>query len=136
MEGAYNKVLAARPSMASPYYLPLLDRLSNTVRDEIASCSEAAYASLPVGDAVKMLRLEHEGELKQYAAARGWVIENGRVVFPPSSRSGAGAGTGGDGDVEMNGDVKNTGALVGGASSAFEVIEHCLGYALQLERIV
>ena len=121
MEGAYNKVLGARTSMASPYYIPLLDRLASTVRDEVASCSEAAYDSLPASEASKMLKFSSEQELSAYAGQRGWKIENGRVVF--GKGSGAGATANGV-DAGVNG------------GSAFEVIEHCVAYAMQLERIV
>lgn len=120
MEGAYNKVLGARSSMASPYYLPLLDRLASTVRDEIASCSEAAYESLPAGEAAKMLRFSNETELSAYAGQRGWKLEGGRVWFPKGGQEGA------------NGEEANGGA----APAAFDVIEHCMAYALQQERIV
>ena len=120
MEGAYNKVLAARSSMASPYYVPLLDRLASTVRDEVASCSEAAYASLPAGEAAKVLRLNNESELAAYGGPRGWKLEGGRVWFPKTEKEG------------VNGEEANGGA----APAAFDVIEHCMAYALQQERIV
>jgi 26S proteasome regulatory subunit N12 len=122
MEGAYNKVLGARTSMASPYYIPLLDRLASTVRDEVASCSEAAYESLPASEAAKMLKFNTEAELNAYATQKGWTVNNGRVVF---GKGGASNGT-------ANG-VEASGV---NGNSAFEVIEHCVAYALQLERIV
>jgi 26S proteasome regulatory subunit N12 len=123
MEGAYNKVLAARTSMASPYYIPLLDRLASTVRDEVASCSEASYESLPAAEAAKILKFTSEAELNGYASQRGWTVQGGRVVFGKVGSGATGAsGVGGNG--------------VESGSSAFEVIEHCVAYALQLERIV
>jgi len=127
MEGAYNKVLGARTSMASPYYIPLLDRLASTVRDEVASCSEAAYESLPASEAAKMLKFTSEAELNTYASQRGWKIEKGRVIFGGKDGISGGAGVHGTAngvETEANG------------GSAFEVIEHCVAYALQLERIV
>jgi 26S proteasome regulatory subunit N12 len=130
MEGAYNKVLGARSSMASPYYAPLLDRLASTVRDEVASCSEAAYDSLPAADAAAMLRLSGEAELASYAAGRGWKVEAGRVVFPAKDAVGA--------EVDGMAVEGENGAPVIPAAvpSAVDVIEHCMAYALQLERIV
>ena len=124
MEGGYNKVLSARSSMASPYYVPLLDRLASTVRDEVASCSEAAYASLSVAEAVKMLKFSAESELAEYGAGRGWKIESGRVVFLK-----VGGGEVGNG---VNGHV----AAVVGESGAFGMVERCVAYAKELERIV
>lgn len=114
MEGAYNKVLAARTSPASPYYITLLDRLATTVRDEVASCSEASYASLPVADAARMLRLSNEAELAAYAGQRGWTLADGQVAFE-KKEGGGGPAT---------------------APPAFEIIQHCLEYAKELERIV
>ncbi|KAL4519487.1 hypothetical protein Ndes2526A_g01907 [Nannochloris sp. 'desiccata'] len=128
MEGAYNKVLGARASMTSPYYIPLLDRLASTVRDEVASCSEAAYESLPASEAAKMLKFTSEAELSTYSSQRGWKVESGRVIF--GGKVGANGGAGVHGSVY---EVEKTGA---NGNSAFEVIEHCVAYALQLERIV
>jgi 26S proteasome regulatory subunit N12 len=126
MEGAYNKVLGARNSMASPYYIPLLDRLASTVRDEVASCSEAAYESLPASEAAKMLKFTSEGELHAYARQRGWKIDNGRIVF----------GHGGASNGVANGTANGVEGISLNGNSAVEVIEHCVAYALQLERIV
>lgn len=113
MEGAYNKVLAARASPASPYFAPLLDRLAGTVRDEVAGCAEAAYASLPEGEAARMLTLAPGAELGAYAAARGWAVAAGRVVFKPEG-----------------------GGAAAPAVPALEIIDHCLTYAKELERII
>lgn len=116
MEGAYSKVLLSRASPVSPYYLPLLNRLAATVRDEVSSCIEAAYESLSTSSAAHMLRFDSEAELAAYARQRGWTMEGGLLMF-----------------------TKDQGAVGGEKSKAppaFEVIEHCLEYAKELERIV
>lgn len=115
MEGAYNKVLAARTASASPYYLPLMERLEGTVRDEIAGCCSAAYISLSTQEAIKILRLNGEMELSSYVAERGWKLEHGRVVF---SDNADGSGVPGEGP------------------PAQDIVQHCLEYAKELERIV
>lgn len=123
MEGAYNKVLSARSSPASPYYIPLLDRLSMTVRDEIASCSEAAYSgAMPVTEAARLLRFNTPQELSTYAQARGWkLLDNDMIQF--------------SGD-----DLKSSSKVNGNISTvsfpAFELIDHCMVYAKELERII
>ena len=84
-EGAYNKVLeeggraaaaAAASSSSSSSSSDLaaaatahfLGQLLSTVRAEVATCCEAAYASLAVGDAAKLLRLEGAAAEKELAA--------------------------------------------------------------------
>jgi 26S proteasome regulatory subunit N12 len=131
MEGAYNKVLSARASPASPYYLPLLDRLSTTVRNEIASCSEAAYSGggMSVAEAARMLRFDSPQELVTYAQARGWKVVDGNMIqfdaddFVSSNKS--------------NGPMPSKNVANGiGSFPAFELIDHCVVYAKELERIV
>jgi 26S proteasome regulatory subunit N12 len=41
--------------------------LVGTIRSEIASCSEKAYASLPVSNAKQLLFLDSEGAVVQFA---------------------------------------------------------------------
>ncbi|KAF3778114.1 hypothetical protein EJ110_NYTH44183 [Nymphaea thermarum] len=44
MEGAYNRVLSAWQTVPHRTYVYYMDLLAKTVRDEIAGCSEKAYA--------------------------------------------------------------------------------------------
>eukprot|EP00879_Flechtneria_rotunda_P005182 GHRR01005464.1.p1 GENE.GHRR01005464.1~~GHRR01005464.1.p1 ORF type:complete len:238 (+),score=85.86 GHRR01005464.1:228-941(+) len=66
MEGAYNKVLAAGSQLPAEYSF-CVDQLSATVRDEIASCSEAAYSSLPLAEAQKLMMFKGQKEVEAYA---------------------------------------------------------------------
>ncbi|KAL4445895.1 hypothetical protein ABPG77_009094 [Micractinium sp. CCAP 211/92] len=122
MEGAYNKVLAARESASSEYYRHFLDQLSSTVRDEVASCSERAYESLSVSDAVGLLMLGSKAEVEAYARQHGWEVAGGRITFKPAG----GRGSGKDG----------TAAAPTLAVPAQELIGHCMNYAREVERIV
>ncbi|KAI4156162.1 MAG: hypothetical protein LQ340_000468, partial [Diploschistes diacapsis] len=75
MEGAYDRVWAAttsRTSPPAPEFAIFSDVLIHTIRAEIASCSEKAYASIPVPSAKNLLFLESEGAVVQFARARGW----------------------------------------------------------------
>lgn len=92
--------------------------LINTIRSEIASCSERAYPSLPISNAKNLLFLDSEGAVIQFAQARGWVAKDGRIFFPQQEEeSGAAA----EKDV---------------MASSGAVIENTLGYARRLETIV
>ncbi|PSC75509.1 26S proteasome non-ATPase regulatory subunit 8-like protein A [Micractinium conductrix] len=117
MEGAYNKVLAARASAASDYTRHFLDQLSSTVREEVASCSERAYESLSVADAASVLMLGGEAEVEAYAREHGWEVSGGRIAF------------------HKRGDSADGGAD-GTAPPAVDLIGHCLNYAREIERIV
>jgi hypothetical protein len=87
MEGAYNKVrargaatllswprvccrngalppqvLAARKAVPSEHYAHFMDKLTQTVRDDIADSAAAAYTSLPVAAAQRLLMLDSAAE--------------------------------------------------------------------------
>lgn len=91
--------------------------LINTIRSEIASCSERAYPSLPISNAKNLLFLDSEGAVIQFAQARGWIAKDGRIYFPQQEEELAAA----ERDV---------------MSSTGVVIENTLGYARKLETIV
>lgn len=141
MEGSYNRLLTARSSPASPYYIPLLERLASTVQDELASCSEAAYSSLPVEYAIRILRLNGQEDLKAYAASRGWEVKDGLLYFPQTSEAKPGFGGGArkeNGIVGLSSEdlmVERNGIGTENDHAA-EIIEHCMNYTKELERIV
>jgi len=82
MEGSYNKVLAAKQDgLYSQEGMYFMDMLVDTVREEIAECSEKAYASIAASDLQSLLMLASVEELGEYAANRSWVITGGTVTF-------------------------------------------------------
>ena len=91
--------------------------LINTIRSEIASCSERAYPSLPISNAKNLLFLDSEGAVIQFAQSRGWVAKDGRIYFPEQEAEAHAA----ERDV---------------MSASGTVIENTLGYARKLETIV
>jgi len=113
MQGSYAKVGDAKNSAVSPYYVPLLQRIVTTARNEIASCSEAAYETLKTEDAAKILGVDAK-QLVAICEEHGWEIEGGRVVL----KNKGGADT------------------VAGAINNEQVIDNCLQYAKELERIL
>lgn len=97
--------------------LPNKQVLINTIRSEIASCSERAYPSLPISNAKNLLFLDSEGAVIQFAQSRGWLAKDGRVYFPQQEEEAQAA----EKDV---------------MSASGSVIENTLGYARKLETIV
>ncbi|KAI8089986.1 COP9 signalosome [Halteromyces radiatus] len=74
MEGSYNKVWSTRSTVQGEEFMFFYDILINTIRNEIASCSEKAYDSLPLQDAGTLLFLKNTQELLDFANERGWKV--------------------------------------------------------------
>ena len=91
--------------------------LINTIRGEIASCSEKAYPSLPIANAKNLLFLDSEGSVVDFAHIRGWVVKDGRIYFP----------------LQQGEDVRNEKEIL---VASGQVIENTIGYARELETIV
>uniref|UniRef100_A0A061RHA6 26S proteasome regulatory subunit N12 n=3 Tax=Tetraselmis sp. GSL018 TaxID=582737 RepID=A0A061RHA6_9CHLO len=113
MEGAYHKVLTSSSGVPDPSFNYFMQSLTQTVRDEIANCSEKAYKSLKLSDAKEMMLFGSEEEVRRYAAERGWAVENGRLVFSDRASEAA---------------CREVPSL--------ELINYTLTYAKELERIV
>lgn len=111
MEGSYRKVLSGRKSVPSVYYKYFMDQLSETVRERISECSMKAYKSIPLNEGKKLFMLDSERELRGFAAARGWKIVDGNIMWNQKAAKSS--------------DLKSK-----------ELIEESLGYATELERIV
>merc|ERR1712072_1352806 len=110
MEGSYHKVMHFRQQLPSPEYSVFMDTLSDTLREEIASCCEKAYKSLPCTKAAELLMLE-VGTLGSFCEERGWSVRGDTIDFVSET-------------VEKR------------EIPAMELIEETLEYATQLERIV
>ncbi|KAK4614008.1 26S proteasome regulatory subunit rpn12 [Fulvia fulva] len=119
MEGSYDKVWVETKGerVPSEEFGVFSEVLIDTIRSEIASCSERAYPSLPISNAKNLLFLDSEGAVVQFAQARGWVAKDGRIYFPQQEEEALAA----EKDVMSNSDV---------------VIQNTLGYARKLETIV
>ncbi|CAO3647889.1 unnamed protein product [Cunninghamella blakesleeana] len=81
MEGSYNKVWSTRNSIQGEEFAFFYDILINTVRNEIASCSEKAYDYLPLQDAGALLFLKNTQEILDFANERGWKVNPGEQVI-------------------------------------------------------
>ncbi|KIP12650.1 hypothetical protein PHLGIDRAFT_123751 [Phlebiopsis gigantea 11061_1 CR5-6] len=83
MEGSYSKVWNAREEAPAEEYKFFVDSLMGTIRNEIASCEEAAYNSLPIKDAATLLFFRTQQEVLLYAQQRGWQVDltGGTIAF-------------------------------------------------------
>jgi len=97
--------------------LPPIQILTSQIRNEIASCSETAYPSLPISSTKNLLFLESEGAVVDFAQKRQWAIRDGRIYFPGQMK----------GVVDEEGNEKEVSQMA---------IENTLGYARELETIV
>ncbi|KAF9483971.1 proteasome 26S subunit [Pholiota conissans] len=75
MEGSYSKVWNAREQAPAEEYKFFVDSLMGTIRNEIASCEEAAYESLPIRDAASLLFFTTQSDLLIFAQKRGWQVD-------------------------------------------------------------
>ncbi|ORX51716.1 hypothetical protein DM01DRAFT_1307498 [Hesseltinella vesiculosa] len=113
MEGSYNKVWSSRGSVKGEEFLFFYDTLISTVRNEIASCSEKAYDSLPLQDAATLLFLNNTQELMSFANERGWKINPAEQI------------------IHFTADDKDAVEI-----PQEQIITRTLAYARELERIV
>ncbi|KAK9454127.1 SAC3/GANP/Nin1/mts3/eIF-3 p25 family-domain-containing protein [Dipodascopsis uninucleata] len=116
MEGSYDKVWNAttmQSEVPAEEFTVFADILINTMRNDIASCSEKAYSSLPVVNAEHLLFFNSQMEFLNFIEERGWIVKNDRVYFPQESNE----------TLENRVSVEN-------------IIENTLGYARELETIV
>ncbi|KAH8106095.1 SAC3/GANP/Nin1/mts3/eIF-3 p25 family-domain-containing protein [Cristinia sonorae] len=83
MEGSYSKVWNAREEAPAEEYKFFVDSLMGTIRNEIASCEETAYESLPLKDAATLLFFTSQSELLAFAKQRGWQVNlsSGTITF-------------------------------------------------------
>lgn len=72
MEGSYSKVWQLCSNVAAlprPEFEFFVSTLVGTVRNEIASCQERSYATLPLSNAKTLLFFGTEGEVKEFGTA-------------------------------------------------------------------
>ncbi|KAK9473386.1 26S proteasome-like protein regulatory subunit rpn12 [Dipodascopsis tothii] len=116
MEGSYDRVWKAttqRSEVPAEEFAIFADILVNTIRTEIAKCSEKAYPSLPVSNAKHLLFFTDDAEAREFIAERGWTIRGNRIYFPQAEPEVSEAGL-----------------------ATEKVIENAIGYARELETII
>jgi len=113
MEGSYSKVWNAREEAPAEEYKFFVDSLMGTIRNEIASCEETAYESLPLKDAATLLFFSNQSDLLKFAEQRGWQIDLAASTITFVKKA------------EEKAEIPKE-----------KLISACLGYARELEQIV
>jgi len=113
MEGAFKRIWNARADVPSETYISFMDILMETIRDEIAECSEKAYQQLPVAEAQRLLLCSSLKQLQDYADKRGWVESKGAFHFKPLA------------NIQPKAEIPS-----------MQLIHETLSYAKELERII
>nr|CCA14333.1 26S proteasome nonATPase regulatory subunit putative [Albugo laibachii Nc14] len=115
MEGSYNKVLDARNHVPNQLFSFFLSQLLQTVRENIADCSQMAYQCLGIADAQKMLMFNSTTELSVYVREQRpeWTVKGSMIWF------------------------KAPGKKLGGSDiPSLKLVGEMLAYATELDRIV
>lgn len=112
-EGAYNKILSAAAASPSPTFAPFLERLAHTVREDIADCAAASYATLSVAAAQRMLMLPSADATRDFlrSSRPDWRVDGATITL-------------------KSGDKPRP------RVDAHELILQSLAYATEMERIV
>jgi len=118
MEGAFNKVLAAKNEVPAEQYAYFMDQLMGTVRNGIADCCTSAYDHLSIPEAQRILGLSSQDQLTSFANERKWRVGvlNGEnvILFRQEEQGGK----------------------VDSQIPSQKLIKQTLQYARELERIV
>ena len=75
-----------KDNVPAPSYSFFINKLLDTIRDEIASCMEKAYDGISLSECSKMLQLDGAAT-QQLIKTRGWKVEakSQRVTFTDGS---------------------------------------------------
>ncbi|KAM9984768.1 hypothetical protein ACTFIY_009181 [Dictyostelium cf. discoideum] len=110
-EGSYNKIIQSRSGVPSEYYQVFLDILADSIKEDIANCSEKSFKTLSLKDAEKVLLFNDNNQFQQYIKERNWKVQ---------------------GDVIQFGNNENQSVEI----PSLQLIHQTLHYAKELERIV
>ena len=95
-EGNYRRVFELKKKSPLPYFSPFLDKISDTVRIEIAKSAEKAYSQLTLKDALQVFQTDTEAELRKFVDSYTesqedspiqWSIENGHILFKRANKN-------------------------------------------------
>ncbi|GHJ90013.1 hypothetical protein NliqN6_6415 [Naganishia liquefaciens] len=129
MEGSYTKAWRAKSRAPRKEYEVLAEGLMSTIRNDIASCHEKAYQSLPLAEASRLLFFTNESEAAQFGQQRGWSFSPTTKIFtfPKTLTDGAtgSSTTAADGTETASDQLEKRG-----------LVRKALEYATELEAIV
>jgi hypothetical protein len=90
-EGNYRKIFSLSHRNPLPdFFGPFLDRISETIRTEIARSAEKAYAHISLKDALSIFNFQSEEQLRSFSSqyqnsqeehAVNWVFQDNHIIF-------------------------------------------------------
>jgi len=80
MEGSYNKVFLSKGNVPAKSYTFFIDRLLETIREEIGACIEKAYDQISIAEATRFLFFDNVRQLTEFANKRNWDFKNNNVL--------------------------------------------------------
>lgn len=75
MEGSYNKVFISKDEVPSPTFIPFIEILLDTIREEIANCIETAYETISIQECARMLYFKNLNDLNKFVVNRKWQVD-------------------------------------------------------------
>ncbi|CCD21652.1 putative CSN8 PSMD8 EIF3K family [Trypanosoma vivax] len=72
MEGSYNKLLNSRHQAPSNDYVPVVEMLETTVRQEVAECIPRSYTTLSFDKAQKILMVDSVEDVQRIGQRHNW----------------------------------------------------------------
>ena len=92
-EGNFNKLLSLKSTMSDPGYIFYLNKLSHSLRYQIAKSAERSFRSINVNSLLELLRMQSNSELIQFIEKEiqkeesdiQWIINDNKVIFKESS---------------------------------------------------
>ncbi|EGG24757.1 26S proteasome regulatory subunit S14 [Cavenderia fasciculata] len=85
-EGSYQKVLSSRSQVPSEHYLVFIDLLSDSMKEDIANCSEKSFKYLSLNEAQQLLQFNPQ-QLNDFIVKRGWKVQGDKIIFQSGSSS-------------------------------------------------
>jgi 26S proteasome regulatory subunit N12 len=81
MEGSYNKLLTSRKKVPANEYLPVVEMLEQTVRDEVANCIPQSYMQLSIPAAQRILMVDTQDKVREIGEERKWTLSSDGTRF-------------------------------------------------------
>ncbi|XP_073247998.1 26S proteasome non-ATPase regulatory subunit 8-like isoform X2 [Porites lutea] len=109
-----EQVFLARGNVPADNYHFFMNILLDTLRDEIAACTEKAYPCISLPEATRILYFESEKDMRAFGEKRGWILKEDKYYYF---------------ELESEKETKQE-------IPSYKMIQYMLEYAKELERIV
>lgn len=83
MEGRYGRLNSAKDKVPEPVYEKFVDKLIDSVKDEIAECLENSYTKLPLSEAKRLLMFRdmEDDDFQSFVKKHEWKVDNDVISF-------------------------------------------------------